>query len=342
MPVEGGGVSLFVANADGSGLREVTPNAGDEGDVLLSPDVSPDGRTIVVADQLSGFDADRSFLATFPIDGSPGSLLVGLDEWWVVQDPAWSPDGKRIAFAGSARGPFGIYVFDLETGRARLVPGTDELSVGDPAWSPDGTRIVFEASADSDTDPGQTWDIYSVRLDGSGLTNLTDTPSQTEMSPAWSWATDRIAFVRGGDAAPGLFTIAPDGTSESLVTFQGMAIAKPAWSPDGRSIAFSADEGRIYTIPASGGDPTVVAGAFGEPAWQAVPEGEAPPVPSPSPQTSAATTGSMGPDWYDIGLGYPFATRRRLTADSAPASRGRRTSPRRLATPVLAIRNRAK
>jgi Tol biopolymer transport system component len=93
-------------------------------------------------------------------------------------------------------------------------------SVGHPTWSPDGSRIAFEGSIGSDTDPGQTWDIYSVAVCGSGMTNLTNTPDGSETQPAWSWVTDRIAFVESGPAEGALLTMSSAGT-DPVTVFSG-------------------------------------------------------------------------------------------------------------------------
>ncbi|MGH2589328.1 MAG: TolB family protein, partial [Actinomycetota bacterium] len=157
--VPGEGVHLFAASPDGSEVRQFTPQGRA---VYRSPDVSPDGRTIVVAHEIPSFERGLSVLALLPIDGGSPEWLT---EPAVVRDPAWSPDGSRIAFAGSLGGPFGIYVFDFGTGDIELVPGTDDNSVGHPTWSPDGSRIAFEASTGSNIEIEQmqaTWDIYSV------------------------------------------------------------------------------------------------------------------------------------------------------------------------------------
>ena len=127
LPLESGGEHVFGVAPDGSALRQLTP----EGDgVYRSPDVSPDGSTVVVVHEIEGFEPGRSVLATVPIEGGSPTWLS--EETWHVLDPTWSPDGERIAFAGSPGGPFGIYVLELANGDVQLVPSTDEISVGDP------------------------------------------------------------------------------------------------------------------------------------------------------------------------------------------------------------------
>jgi WD40 repeat protein len=310
MPLEGEGDGLMSVLPDGTGLHRLTREGTAD---YRSPDLSPDG-SAVVAVQDTGDDIGGDVLVTVPIDGGVPKRVT--DELRIVLDPAWSPDGEHVAFAGSN----GINVLDISTGEQHPIPGTDNMLFGNPTWSPDGRTIAFEGAVPDPTHPsGFPWDIYSVRLDGSRLTNLTSTLDEGETSPAWSWASDRIAFIRGrGTADQSLFTMAPDGTDERLV-FDGLSnLDHPSWSPDGTSLAFSADTGQVYTVGARGGEPVAVAGAMGETAWQTLTGGStvAPPEPTPTPSPSVRAIGE------DIGLGFPVCNVTSVSGVFAPGVDG--------------------
>ena len=309
--IPGEGEHLFAASPDWSKAQRLTPEGRA---VYRSPDISPDGRTILVVHEIPSFEPGQSVLATIPIDGGAPTWLS--EETWVVLDPTWSSDGTRIAFAGSPGGPFGIYVVGLETGDARLVPGTDEISVGGPTWSPDGSRIAFEASTDADTDPDQSWDIFTVRLDGSQMTNLTGTPNYSEIMPAWSWTLDRIAFIEVGPAEGALLAMASTGRDAMTVYSGEFAPANPAWSPYGAAIAFEGGSEGIFTVGTDGTGVAALPDARGgEPAWQPPIGGVVVPEPTPSP------TPSVGED-QDIGLGFPVCNVTSVSGVFAPGVDG--------------------
>ena len=290
--IPGEGEQLFAAGPNGSGLRQLSP---DGRAVYRSPDVSPDGRTIVVVHEIPSFEPGLSVLAVVPIEGgSPGWLT----EPHIFRDPTWSPDGTQIAFAGSIGDPFGIYVLDVASGDVQPVPGTYEISVGHPTWSPDGTSIAFEASTGSDTDPAQSWDIYSVAVDGSDMTNLTNTPDASEIQPAWSWTLDRIAFIESGPAEGALLTMNSAGTDLTTAYGGELSPANPVWAPDGTALAFEGGSEGIVTVQADGtGFATLPDARGGEPAWQPLPQGTSVNPPPPPTQSPSPLVGE------DIGLG---------------------------------------
>ena len=138
-------------------------------------------------------------------------------------EPAWSPDGRRLAYVAPARGgATDLFVVDGDgTHRGRLTrTGTaDELA---PDWSPDGKRLVVERAGE----------IYVLRADASAERRLI-----AGWEPAWSPGGRRIAFVLDDR----LHVISIKGGSARQLTAAPGRESAPAWSPNGRRIAFVSD-----------------------------------------------------------------------------------------------------
>ncbi|MEW6637756.1 MAG: PD40 domain-containing protein [Actinomycetota bacterium] len=172
-------------------------------------------------------------------------------------DPAFSPDGTKVAFKGPDND---LHVMNADgTGSRRLT--SMAVAESEPAWSPDGSRIAFVAS-DGD------FEIWVVNTDGTGRERLTDN-SFHDTQPAWSPDGDRIAFVSARSAPPfndtdrNVYVMNADGTGQTNLTpnttspvYQGHDDG-PSWSPDGDRIAYSnsltGGEPEIWTMNAADG-----------------------------------------------------------------------------------------
>jgi len=176
---------------------------------------------------------------------------------WYVSGPAWSPDGRTIAFAGTEEllGDETIHVMSADGSGERSLtePSRPEGSHLDPAWSPDGQMIAFRVRS------GEGDEIYVMNADGSGLRNLTQTPDIDEGSPAWSPDGHTIAFSRARYPSNGeIYVMNIDGTGLRALTrpSDDFDWSSPAWSPDGSMIAaISGDAyygGGIYVMNADG------------------------------------------------------------------------------------------
>lgn len=184
------------------------------------------------------------------------------------RDPAWSPDGTRIAYASRQDGNWEIYILDVTTMETfRLT--YDQSFQGGPSWSPDGQWIVYESYQ------GNNLDIYIVRSDGSEQPiRLTSNPAP-DFSPVWSPDGRRIAFVSWRDGNQDIYVLSLDNPddqiAENLTNTPTRYEEYPAWSPDGELLAFSAiDEGREKVFVKSSNDPNAAAQvlSFGRtPAW---------------------------------------------------------------------------
>ncbi len=136
-----------------------------------------------------------------------------------------------------------------------------------PRWSPDGERIAFVSERDGDQD------IVVMAADGSGQIDVSDDPDVDD-APAWSPDGGSIAFVAylhgadpftigQGDAE--IFVVRADGSHKVDVSRNHAWDGDPAWSPDGRSIAFTrrTDHAQIFVMRANGNDQRRLRGVDG-------------------------------------------------------------------------------
>ncbi len=185
-------------------------------------------------------------------DGSgQRALTAGTEE---NIEPAWSPDGVRIAFTSYRDGNAEIYVMDADgSNQTRLT--TDKFSDTTPAWTPDG-RIVFRSMRDH-------WSNFFVMdANGGNLRRLTDS-KMDKGAPILSPDGKNIAFIGHIDQTAGgsqIFIMPTTGGETKNLTG---ALSKdqkffPSWSPDSKRIAYLVSKGlslNIHVIDADGGHP---------------------------------------------------------------------------------------
>jgi TolB protein len=216
--VGGQPADLFVMDADGRNVRQLTKTPEAEG----YPAWSPDGRQIAFESHTPDGNFD---VYVMKADGSNVRRLTREPRRDV--GPAWSPDGLKLAFMSDRGGKeFNLYWMNAD-GSA-----VEQLTSGETDWfpqfSPDGGRIAFHR-----------WDdVHVLDLAGRRTTRLTVAPDNG-MYPSWSPDGSRLAFMswRGGPAV--IYTMNADGTNQRpLVRMTTGSAIDPRWSPDGATIVF--------------------------------------------------------------------------------------------------------
>jgi Tol biopolymer transport system component len=219
------------------------------------------------ADGLIAFTSNRDGNVDIYVmapDGSGQRRLTGAARRWYEpaedRGPAWSPDGKRIAFSSDrVEGANGeVFVMNADGGdQHQLTSGSVEGEFG-PVWSPDGKKIAFESHIS--WAGGSRSRVHVMNADGSDEGRLTTGDSS---SPTWSPDGSKIALVveRGDDdtspSGDGIYVMNADGSGQRRLTDPKLQNAgAPAWSPDGKKIAFESRNGparaAVYVMSADG------------------------------------------------------------------------------------------
>jgi TolB protein len=195
-------------DADGTDVRQVTQGKSDDD----GPAWAPDQRRLA-------FSRDRG-LFVVGLDGLGPVRSLTRGRGGEAANPAWSPDGKLIAYDYRRPGfsSHEIWVVRVDGSHARLVTRLRAVSTL-PSWSPDGRRIAFQSNLH-----GGHFEIYSIGLDGRGLRRETKSGIDT-IDPAWSPNGREIAFSRDG----AIWTV--DRTRRVHKVTSGGNDSTPAWRP---------------------------------------------------------------------------------------------------------------
>lgn len=195
-------------------------------------------RLAYVVVQRSETGPTRYILEVADVDGyQPRSLVTSTDP---IMSPAWSPNGKQIAYVSFEKKHAAIFIQDVATGGRRILSEFEGIN-GAPAWSPDGRKLAVVLSKDG------TPNIYIMDLATHHLTQFThDWSINTE--PSWAPNGKNIIFTSNRSGGPQIYEKSITTGAVTRLTYEGNYNARASYTHDGNHIVVLNKEANIYNI----------------------------------------------------------------------------------------------
>ncbi len=283
-----GDPQIYLVNSDGTDLKQITHIPGG----ACQPDWSPNGLQIIFISpcQAAQDDSPGNYKnAKLYIAGFDGTDLAEIPtNLNGIFDPAWSPDGYRIAFASSSNGSVQIYTINLTNQVVTpLTQSTSDVRMPDwsrqPAWSPDGKQIIYTGHSRL-TNALQIWIMSDLGQNQAALINRGS--SYWDFLPSWSPDGKTILFDESsGPQALGwlmLFDDTNPQTAQAVHWRSGTVANHGSFSPDGLWLVYQSINTACSDCPdlivyivrnASGNSPIDISGDTGEnfdPDWRPI------------------------------------------------------------------------
>ncbi len=246
-----GNQEIYVMNANGTGLTNITNDPAEDREPAWSPDSS----------QLA-FGSSRSGAIDIYVMEADGSDVRQITDSPAVDGgPKWAPDSSRLAlysFINQRQGLLWVINLDGTEMTPVLVsvggqPATSCAGGFPGSWFPDGQRLLFRGSSGN----LHALQICTVALDGSPPEILFSESDTLSHFPVLSPDSTKIAFTFEREENPEIYTINVDGGGLKRITNNEAVDQNPTWSPDGRWIAFESNRDgdlNIYIVRADGSD----------------------------------------------------------------------------------------
>jgi len=219
--------------------------------LIGSPDLSPDGAQAIVTVQRCDLDKNTYYSDLFLVSVPGGDTRQVTFGDYSDSSPVWSPDGKTIAFVSSRSEAAQVHLMPMCGGDSRKLTDLPEGGISGLEWSPDGKKllVVYQPRPECDSkkaaeerkekhlsSPVRELESAIYRLDGVGF--LSETP-------------------------PRIYVVEADTGKATAITRGKLYVHSPAWSPDGKAIAFCGNTDaehkawawEVYIVPTEGGTP---------------------------------------------------------------------------------------
>ena len=181
----------------------------------------------------------RYTLRVADADGEGGQVALNSPE--PIISPAWSPDGRELAYVSFERQKAVVYAQEVMTGKRREIANF-RGSNSAPAWGPDGNTIAATLSRDGGSQ------LYLMDRNGGNVRRLTSSQA-IDTEPVFEMPDGkRIYFVSDRGGGPQVYRVGSGGGNVERITFGGSYNISPAISPDGRTLAYINRQGNTFRL----------------------------------------------------------------------------------------------